>query len=479
MPVFSAAISDNYCVSSKAAICISANYIREYIEQKGSGNAKADNAIKVITGCLREKFGLSLDKDFEHIGAFIVPSESGETDFIGFVTGDFDSKQKTQTIENFVLSLSEEAKLEKIQKKDGVVPTFVGNGCRLMFLNSNVILFGKDSSILKVINGGIAFGKAPESVTDLLSNSDSFIQVAGSGLPLLGQILQIPSVFDTLSIRCDKVWVYIKGSKLNFDIAYYDNEKVGNIKSLADETKKKYLEQNEKSLSEANDKLKQVPIKDFFDVAKNMYSVAKTLDYLEQIIISQENNIIHITAPYNRTQLIIGAIGVVSSIAATHFKKARESARTKACYANIRVLHGALEMYNMDHSVMMTELDIQKLVDGKYLKNEPSKPDPGCSYYSEGDMTRDGMIKCRLHGDPEAGLRKACYSNISVILGAVEMYNMDHYSAMMTELDIQKLVDGKYLKNEPSKPYPGCSYYSEGDLTEDGMIKCRLHGNPR
>ena len=92
------------------------------------------------------------------------------------------------------------------------------------------------------------------------------------------------------------------------------------------------------------------------------------------------------------------------TLATTDFKKEREAAISKSCYANRRVLLGAVEMYNLDNSVMMTQLDIQKLVEGKYLYSEPHKPETGCSYYSEGDLTQDGKIKCKLHGDvPESG----------------------------------------------------------------------------
>jgi prepilin-type N-terminal cleavage/methylation domain-containing protein len=51
--------------------------------------------------------------------------------------------------------------------------------------------------------------------------------------------------------------------------------------------------------------------------------------------------------------IVIAIIGILAAMAIPNFKKAREQAREKACYSNIRVLLGAIEMYNMDHSVMM------------------------------------------------------------------------------------------------------------------------------
>ena len=74
------------------------------------------------------------------------------------------------------------------------------------------------------------------------------------------------------------------------------------------------------------------------------------------------------------------------------------SSRVKACYANIRLIQGAVEMYNMDSREMMTELDMKLLIDGHYLKNEPRKPDEDCNYYSNEDLTKTGEVCCNLHG---------------------------------------------------------------------------------
>lgn len=82
-----------------------------------------------------------------------------------------------------------------------------------------------------------------------------------------------------------------------------------------------------------------------------------------------------------------------------------ELAREKACYANMRVLLGAIEMYNMDQSVSITIItpdDLNRLVHDGYLKGELSPPTPECSYSSTGDMTgRDGRVTCAVHGTVE------------------------------------------------------------------------------
>ncbi len=94
----------------------------------------------------------------------------------------------------------------------------------------------------------------------------------------------------------------------------------------------------------------------------------------------------------------------VAPLMIPNFRKAREQAREKACYANMRVILGAVEMYNMDHPVMLQAIDerhLSPLKDMQYLKCEISRPETGCSYYTLGDLTGNGMICCALHGTVE------------------------------------------------------------------------------
>ena len=79
-------------------------------------------------------------------------------------------------------------------------------------------------------------------------------------------------------------------------------------------------------------------------------------------------------------------------------KPDRYSYPRKACFSNIRRLSGAVETYNMNNTPMMTELDLKRLIDSHYLKEEVKGSEPECRYYSQGDLTNDGVICCELHG---------------------------------------------------------------------------------
>jgi hypothetical protein len=81
-------------------------------------------------------------------------------------------------------------------------------------------------------------------------------------------------------------------------------------------------------------------------------------------------------------------------------------------------------------------------------------------------------------GRPRGGI-KACYSNLRVLQGAVEMYNMDVVTKM-TSLDQPTLINGKYIKSSyplfcPITEKKGI-YTEKGNLTEDGEIICTYHG---
>ena len=82
-----------------------------------------------------------------------------------------------------------------------------------------------------------------------------------------------------------------------------------------------------------------------------------------------------------------------------NFKKGgRINSKKKACYSNIRVIQGAVEMYNMDASEMMSDLNFDDLKSGRYFKEIPVPPDKPCSYQGT-DLDNDGYVYCTFHGD--------------------------------------------------------------------------------
>jgi len=104
--------------------------------------------------------------------------------------------------------------------------------------------------------------------------------------------------------------------------------------------------------------------------------------------------------------VVIAVLGILAAMAIPNFRRAREQSRTKACYANQRVLLGAVEMYNMGHTPMMTALDMEALIKGSYLKGEISKPMLECDYKTFGDLSADGFVYCRSCGGLDASVEE-------------------------------------------------------------------------
>ncbi len=102
--------------------------------------------------------------------------------------------------------------------------------------------------------------------------------------------------------------------------------------------------------------------------------------------------------------IVIAIIGILAAMAIPNFKKARWSARQKSCYSNIRVLQGAIEMYNMDNNTMMSSsLSLEGLKNGNYIKKVEdfqgnNTPETTCSYSISGDITSEGQVVCGYHG---------------------------------------------------------------------------------
>ncbi len=81
--------------------------------------------------------------------------------------------------------------------------------------------------------------------------------------------------------------------------------------------------------------------------------------------------------------------------------KSRFSARYKSCLSNIRILQGTVEMYNMDHSTQMDDIDeesMQILVKENYLKSIPQGTESSCKYTVSNKLSENGVIYCEYHG---------------------------------------------------------------------------------
>lgn len=105
--------------------------------------------------------------------------------------------------------------------------------------------------------------------------------------------------------------------------------------------------------------------------------------------------------------LVVGAL--VAIVVPTRPKSSRLHGK-RACQFNVRVITGAVELYNQDRADpdkhITTELDDPTKDDSifikeKYLKSPVIPPEKGCYYRIIGDMSKKGTVSCDLHGTVE------------------------------------------------------------------------------
>ena len=94
----------------------------------------------------------------------------------------------------------------------------------------------------------------------------------------------------------------------------------------------------------------------------------------------------------------------------------------RSCDSNIRVLSGAVEMYNMDNPVMIKYLSdevIQDLEEKKYINKWPYNKHrfwDKCKFKCTDDLTGNGIIYCEFHGsvgwEGEVKPSKECFNEL-------------------------------------------------------------------
>jgi len=98
--------------------------------------------------------------------------------------------------------------------------------------------------------------------------------------------------------------------------------------------------------------------------------------------------------------LLIFVVGILAAIAVPNFKKARERANLRACYANQKTLAGATEMYQLDYNVDVEEITpqfIQKLKTDGYLQSVPTCPG-NSQIVNPYSFNSSQNITCKKHG---------------------------------------------------------------------------------
>ena len=125
-------------------------------------------------------------------------------------------------------------------------------------------------------------------------------------------------------------------------------------------------------------------------------------------------------------------------------RRDREGARRKVCWSNIRIISGAVEMYNMDNSVMMENLDFMRLFNCGYLKEEFSFPSDYCYYTNIDNLSDNGFVCCTEHFSPNSELG----SDGDCIQYDLNSDNYVHYISRGSNITFEKIKElkDKFIK---------------------------------
>ena len=88
------------------------------------------------------------------------------------------------------------------------------------------------------------------------------------------------------------------------------------------------------------------------------------------------------------------------------------------------------------------------------------------------------IFPVNLSPDNHLAMAKACLATQRVLLGAIEMYNLDHKIGL-SSIDDQTydlLLKENHL-NSKIEYQPGCKFFANGDLVATGVVECEFHGS--
>lgn len=485
------------------------SHIKEILGFKAKETSELAVFNKVVSQ-IKENYSLDLDNDIKQIRLFLFP---GRLKFYVVVDGDFDSEKMQNSIKNAIES--KKWRYHKIDDFNLCGNNFQAlriNGYNLVFYDKNTLIFCKDSI---ENNDSIKISKIPDSIKNLEKISKNYLWISKDIQKTLGIGLE----------NSNYCIGYIKDNQLVVEADLSDSseakkiiENYNNIPKQQIETLNHNIKSYLESAKEESLKLKEGLIPNIlFNLLESVYS-SKTKDLIGNIKILQSENKIKITCDLN---IIISGIltfayprmlaNIQQSIEFAYQNKINTdcfsdttinySEASKALYSNyllknIDNLKGKLKNSSIAdfaricamlyiHSKTKKFLDSidvslgeEKNID--YLKNKFDNTyivrSAICIYLSAKKNTEENGKNNDFATEVDENKKTRCFFIQRVVLGAIEMYDLDNEKEPMTTLDIPLLVKGKYLQ-ERDMPNKSCELYSVGDLSQGGYIVCKVHGS--
>ena len=277
------------------------------------------------------------------------------------------------------------------------------------------LLICSEKLIPRMASGEIWFAPMPERIAQLIDKQLSFAGIFDSSL--LSSSIP-PSQWPAEIPSQDKfkfIGACLKDSEFYVLSDLTDSSAASQLSKFLQTFMGQFAAALRAQLQENTEEAKKAPLIQAMLSINNLYSLANLLDSLNTIKVKQDSSSVYLHFPDKDLvikPLTISIAGILATMAIPSFKKARDSAREKVCYSNMAVIQGAVEMYNLD-------VNESNEMSSKYSSYQPKEP--------------------------------------------------------MTQLDLQRLHESRYLREIPKCPQDGT--YSGTDLLgERPTIKCSIHG---
>ncbi|MDD3000840.1 MAG: hypothetical protein PHF29_03725, partial [Candidatus Riflebacteria bacterium] len=374
------------------------DYINSYIADS-KGNEK--NILDQVISALKKNHGINVSNDIKSFGMFMFdslePSSYGVPGFnlVFFVEGNFEPEKHISVIAKIIEGKEgTPVKSGNINYNNSKVPAIKWKDGLFFFKDNNTLIHCKNNTSKYLLNNKITFGKAPADVARVINENRSFVCFSDNfwtNSTVSKNFAKVPApvqgFLSNLRILAGK---YDEGF-LSLWITFANPEGANGTFTLLDQLRAKFNNDSDQAISKFTANIDKLSANELVSEGSQVMSLARMKDLIAEINLSvQEEKTLFIKGPVLDSHLILAGIGLSAAIAIPNFQAARGQARQKACFANQRVLMGAIEMYNMDHDEMIKEItpDIFNagglLLREKYLANPLRMPDPDCLIYSEG-----------------------------------------------------------------------------------------------
>lgn len=346
-----------------------------------------------------QRAGIDPDKAFRMAG-LIAELDPTKKDVVFFLYGQFEAAKLVAELKKEIKALKEDKQgdFSRFSIKKGIV--LLKDGMMLAAPGNSGLL--TDEGSLKEIMGMID-GLPSEQLLRVKLNLPEQIR----SMILNKASEKVPPPALELLKGLNGLDISLKEADLRLSLALKDAATVTNIKGMLDgfiSMGRMAMDAQEKVI---RSKMKEVSAFQLLsgDMLGKANGIALGRKVLDRLVFSAngENLALSVKLPESLRDpkmvlLATSVIGVGAAIAIPNFQKARKKAQEKACYANMRVLEGALEMFAMDKG-SSADVTLEILVKEGYLKKLPK-----CSHggeYQLGMSDEGAEVECSVHGEIE------------------------------------------------------------------------------